>query len=169
MSKPFSPGFKNLRKDTERCLQCEGKREKNDHGQTVFRGYPEALDRVFRLYVQQRAWAPPVAKFRKWNWEWSYNGFLDELTGRLVDAREWDLLKGHWAGVIAKRRTTYNKTRQARKTAPGEVSEDLVTKTRELLLDSLGRLLRYALEVGKESEIGECLDIVARVEKRLKA
>jgi len=169
VNREFAPDFRNLQRDIERCLKSEGKCEKNEHGQTVYRGYPEALDRMFRLYMEHEALAPLVAEFRKWNWEWAYNDYLSELTQSLAEAREWALLKGLWSGVVAKRRTNYNKTRQARKAVPEKVSEELVTKTRELLLDSLDRLRRYASEMGQESDISEYLEMIARVEKRLKA
>ena len=71
--------------------------------------------------------------------------------------------------MVAKRRTNYNKTKKARKAVPEKIPEELVTKTRDLLLDSLYRLQRYASELGHESDVGEYLEMIVRVEKRLKA
>jgi len=169
MNKPFAPDFRNFQKDIERSLKWEGKCEKNEHGQTVFHGYPTELERMFRVYLEQEAFAPLVEDFRKWNWEWGYNDYLLDLTAQLQKAGNWPLLKELWAGVVAKRRTNYNKTRKAQKAAPDKVSSELVTKTRDLLLESIYRLRSYATELRKESEVGEYLEMIARVEKLQKA
>jgi hypothetical protein len=79
------------------------------------------------------------------------------------------LLKELWAAVVAKRRTNYNKTTKAQKSLPEKIPEELVTKTRDLLLDSLYRLQRYASECGDGAEVGAYLAMIARVEKRMKA
>jgi hypothetical protein len=150
-------------------LKIEGKRETNEHGQTVYRGYQPVVDQMFRAYIDKRAFAPLVSEFRKWNWEWNYDNYLRELTAGLHEAGHWSLLKELWGSVIAKRRTNYNKTRKARGVAPERVSEELVAKTRDLLLDSLYRLRNYASELHQESEIGEYLEMIARVEQREKA
>ena len=71
--------------------------------------------------------------------------------------------------MVAKRRTNYNRTRKAQKSLPEKIPEELVTKTRELLLDSLNRLQRYASELGHESDVGAYLEMVGRVEKRMRA
>src|SRR5262245_23939277 len=123
---------------------------------------------MFRVYLEKEAFAPLVAEFRTWNWEWGYNNYLLDLTARLQDAGDWFLLKGLWGAVIAKRRTNYNKTKKAQKALPEKITEDLVTKTRELLLDSLFRLRSYASELQQESEIGEYFEMIARVEKAKK-
>ena len=99
----------------------------------VYRGYPAALSRVFREYIEKDALAPLVAELRKWNWEWGYSDYLLELTECLQKARHWPLLKELWAGVIAKRRTNYNKIKKAQRAVPDKIPEDLVTRTRELL------------------------------------
>jgi hypothetical protein len=169
MNKTFEPSFQNLQKDIERYLKSEGTVEKNEYGQTVYRGYPAALAKMSRMYSEREAFAPLVAEFRKWNWEWSYNDYLLELTSRLQEKKDWPLLKELWAAVIAKRRTNYNKTRKARKAVPGKIPEELVTKTSELLLDSLRRLQRYASELGYEPEVRGYVEMVARVEGGKKA
>jgi len=71
--------------------------------------------------------------------------------------------------VVAKRRTNYNKTKKAQKAVPDKIPEELVTKTRDLLLDSLYRLQRHASELGHESDVGAYVDMIGRAEKRLKA
>ncbi len=169
MGKPFIPNFQHFQKDIERQLKSEGKVEKNEHGQTVFRGYQDALDGMFRIYMEKDAFAPLVAEFRTWNWEWGYNDHLLELTDRLQETENWFLLLQLWGGVIAKRRTNYNKTKKTRKALPEKIPEELVTKTAELLLDSLYRLRNYANELHQESAIEEYQEMIHRVEKRIKA
>ena len=83
MNGSFTPSFQHFHKDVERYLKSEGKCEKNEHGQTVYRGYPAALAQMFRTYIEKEAFAPLVAEFRKWNWEWSYDDYLLELTSGL--------------------------------------------------------------------------------------
>ena len=169
MNKSFSPSFKHFHKDIERYLKNEGKCEKNEHGQTVYRGYQAALDELFRAYMQKEAFAPLVAEFRTWNWEWGYNDYLLKLTSRLQEAGNWPLLKELWTAVIAKRRTNYNKTQKAQRALPLKISEDLATKTRDLLLDSLYRLRNYASELRHESEVEGHLQMIDRVERRIRA
>jgi hypothetical protein len=169
MNKSFTPSFQNIHKDIERYLKSEGKYEKNEHGQTVYHGYQAALDQMFHAYLEKEASAPLVAEFRKWNWEWGYNNYLLDLTARLQDTGNWLLLKELWGAVIAKRRTNYNKTKKAHKALPEMIPEELVTKTRELLLDSLYRLRSYASELQQESGVEEYLEMIARVEKRINA
>jgi len=169
MESSFTPSFQHFHLDVERYLKSEGKCEKNEHGQTVFRGYPAALEMMFRTYMEKEAFAPLVAEFRKWNWEWGYDDHLLEITSGLQQKRDWPLLKDLWAAVVAKRRTNYNKTRNARKFAPDKVPEELVTRTRDLLLESLHRLQGYASELGREADVVAYLEMTVRVEKRVKA
>lgn len=170
MSKSFAPSFQHFQNDVERYLKSEGKVEKNEHGQTVYRGYQTAVDMMFRAYIERDdALEPLVAEFRKWNWEWSYDNYLMELSARLQERGDWSLLKELWAAVVAKRRTNYNKTKKARKAVPDKVAEESVTKTRELLLDSLNRLVRYASELHKESDVTGYSAMIARVEQRKNA
>jgi hypothetical protein len=168
-TKPFAPSFQDLQKDIERLLKSNGQVEKNEHGQTVFRGYPAALAGMFRLYLDEGALAPLVGELRKWNWEWSYSEYLLELTSRLQEKRDWPLLKTLWAAVVAKRRTNYNKTRKAQKSVPDKIPDELVTKTQGLLLESLHRLQGYASELGHSADVEEYLEMTARVEQRRQA
>ena len=165
----FTPSFQDFHKDVERYLKSEGKCEKNEHGQTVYRGYPAALDLMFRIYVDHEAFAPLVGELRKWNWEWGYSDFLLELSSGLQRKQDWPLLKELWAAVVAKRRTNYNKTKKAQKSVPERIPEELVTKTQNLLLESLYRLQQYASELGHESDVTEYSAMIVRVEKRLRA
>ena len=169
MTRSFAPSFLHFHKDIERYLQSEGKCEKNEDGRTVYRGYPAAVARMFRTYMDKEAFAPLVAEFRTWNWEWNYDDYLLELTSGLQHTRDWPLLKELWAAVVAKRRTNYNKTKKAQKSFPEKIPEELVTKTRDLLLDSLYRLQRHASELGHESDVGAYVEMIVRVEKRMKA
>jgi len=166
VSKPFVPSFRHFQKDVERLLESEGKREKNEHGQFVYRGYQAAVEQMYRTYLEREAFGPLVAEYRTWNWEWNYGIDLEELTTRLREKGHWLLLKELWAAVVAKRRTNYNKTRKARKAVPDKVSEELVSRTRELLLDSLRRLRGYASEFQKDSEVEAYVEMLARVEQR---
>ena len=79
---------------------------------------------MFGTYMEKEAFAPLVAEFRKWNWEWSYDDHLLTLTSSLQENRDWPLLQELWAAVVAKRRTNYNKTRQAQKAFPDKIPED---------------------------------------------
>src|SRR5262249_26104488 len=132
-------------------------------------GYQAAVKEMFRDYIEQEAFAPLVAGFRTWNWEWEYGDFLLELTARLSEAKDWPLLLNLWSAVLGKRRTNYNKTKEGRKAGPNKVAEDLVEKTRGFLLESLERLRGFAIDFGRESEIKQYLDMIAKVERRLNA
>ena len=169
MSTSFAPSFQDFQKDIERLLKSKGQVEKNEHGQTVFRGYPAGLAEMFRLYIDEGALAALVADLRKWNWEWSYSEYLLELTSRLLEKRDWPLLKTLWVAVVAKRRTNYNKTRKAQKSVPDKSPDELVTKTQGLLLESLHRLQGYASELGHAADVEEYLEMTARVEQRRQA
>ena len=169
MNKSFTPSFQHFQKDIERYLKSEGKCEKNDRGQSVFRGYQGAVDQMYRAYMEKAAFAPLVVEFRTWNWEWDYNDYLLDLTAHLRDAGNWALLKSLWVAVVAKRRTNYNKTKKAQRALPEKIPEELVTKTRELLLNALYQLRIYASELRQEFEVAEYLEMIARVEQRRKA
>ena len=86
---------------------------------------------MFRTYIDEGAFAPLVAEFRKWKWEWDYDEHLLELTSRLQEKRDWPLLKELWVAVVAKRRTNYNKTSKAQKSLPNKIPAELVTKTQK--------------------------------------
>jgi hypothetical protein len=169
MERSFTPSLQHFHKDIESYLKSEGTVEKNEHGQTVYRGYPAALALMFRTYMDNEALAPLVTELRKWNWEWNYSDYLLDLTAALQRKGDWPLLKELWAAVVAKRRTNYNKTKKAQKFAPENISEELVTKTRDLLLESLYRLQRYASDLGHESDVADYLEMSVRVEKRMNA
>jgi hypothetical protein len=87
------------------------------------------LVKIFRADIDEGAFAPLVAEFRKWNWKWNYDEDLLELTARLQENRERPLLKELWVAVVAKRRTSYNKTRKAQQSVPNKIPDTLVTKT----------------------------------------
>ena len=135
----------------------------------VYRGYPAALAQMFRTYLENEAFTPLVAELRTWNWEWSYNDHLSELSSRLRQNKDWPLLNELWAAVVAKRRTNDNKTKKAQKAFPEKIAEELVTKTKDLLLESLDRLQQYASELGHESDVKEYSAMTVRVVKRMRA
>jgi hypothetical protein len=124
---------------------------------------------MFRLYMEQDALGPLVEEFRKWNWEWDYNGYLLELTARLRKLGDWPLLQRLWNGVIAKRRTNYNRTREARRAAPDKISQELAVKTQRLLLESLYQVRETASSLHQESAAAEYSSMIERVEKMRKA
>jgi hypothetical protein len=169
MNKSFAPSFQHFQKDIERQLKSEGKCEKNEYGQSVFRGYQAAVEQMFRTYMAKKAFAPLVVEFRRWNWEWGYNDYLLELSAQLQAAGDWPLIKQLWAAVVSKRRTNYNKTKKARKQVPDKVPEELVTKTRKLLADSLNQLLSYATAFQRETEVANYQLMIAKVEQRKNA
>lgn len=169
MSKPFRPSFNNFQRDIENQLKNEGNYAKNEYGQMVFRGYYAAKSVMYRTYLNEKAFAPLVAHFRTWNWEWEYDDYLLELSACLQQCRDWPLLKTLWIAVVAKRRTNYNMTKKARKAAPNQIPEEHENRTRELLLDSLFRLRDYAVEFQMESTIEKYLEMIAKVERKMKA
>jgi hypothetical protein len=165
----FVPTFRDFQRDVEHQLKHEGKCTKNERGQTVYRGYEAAVGAMFVAYMNADALAPLVEEFRKWNWEWSYDRYLLDLTARLKAAESWPLLKTLWAAVVAKRRTNYNKTLKARRAVPDKVPEALVTKTRALLLESLSRIHEYSSELGREADVAEYVAMRARVARGARA
>ena len=54
MNRSFTPSFQHFHKDVERYLESEGKCEKNEHGQMVYRGYPAAVEKMFRVCADDR-------------------------------------------------------------------------------------------------------------------
>jgi hypothetical protein len=58
---------------------------------------------------------------------------------------------------------------KAQKAFPDKISEESVTRTRELLLDALYRFRSYASELHHDSDVGEYLEMIARVEQRKNA
>ena len=96
MIKSFAPSFQHFQKDIERFLKSEGKCEKNEHVQMVYRGYQAAVDQMFHAYLAQEAFAPLVDEFRKWNWEWDYEsseGFPGQDLRRVSDENERALVR----------------------------------------------------------------------------
>ena len=57
MSRSFAPSFQHFQKDIERCLKSKGQVEKNELGQTVYRGYQAELGKMFRTYIDEGALA----------------------------------------------------------------------------------------------------------------
>ena len=169
MADTFVPTFRDFQRDIENRLKHEGKCERNERGQTVYRGYEAAVGQMFRAYMDEKALAPLVEEFRKWNWEWGYDSHLLDLTASLKAEGDWPLLERLWAAVIAKRRTNYNKTLRARRAVPDSVSEDLVSKTRALLLESLSQFRQFASEFQREDEFADYAEMIARVERKLRA
>ena len=169
MSRSFAPSFQHFQKDVERYLKSKGQVEKNEHGQTVYRGYQAELARMFRTYIDKEAFAPLVAEFRKWNWEWSYDEHLLELTSRLHEKQRLAAAQGALGRRRCEAQNQLQQDQEGSEGLPDKIPEELVTKTQDLLLESLYRLQRYASELGHESEVGEYVEMIARVEKRLKA
>jgi hypothetical protein len=89
----FAPSFQHFQKDIERFLKSAGKSEKNEHGQTVFRGYQAAVDLMFRAYTEKEAFAPLVAEFTNYNkTKKAQKAFPEKVSEELVEkTRQPDL------------------------------------------------------------------------------
>jgi hypothetical protein len=145
---PFQPRFDNLQKDIERYLTSAGKYSKTPEGMIMFRDYEDTLKILFDRYIQHRAFAPLVSHFRSWNWEYTYNTFLVELTDALRADGDWPQLKRLWDGVVAKRRKLYNDLLKLRKRDPRAVTRESLVQARDRLVETLGRVREMSVQHG---------------------
>ena len=169
MTAEFQPAFKNFQADIERYIISIGKCEKSKDGFTIFRGYEDALKLMFRRYLDGEAFDPLVSYFRRWNWEWSYNDFLIELTTALSSRRDWPRLQLLWDSVVAKRKKNYNEIWKIEKDKPGAISSKTVAESKELLLDTLKRVIAFAEEFGGAEESAKYSVMIDRVRRGRKA
>jgi hypothetical protein len=157
--------FDSVQKDIERYLSSVGKRSRTPTGMIVFRGYDDALRIVFAQYLQHGALAPLVTHFHKWNWEYSYNTFLFELTDALSAEGNWPQLQRLWDGVVAKRRKLYNDLLKLRKQDHATaVPPETLVQARERLLDALNRVRELSVNHGTANDTSEYSRLIENVD-----
>jgi hypothetical protein len=163
MPDAFSPSFRRLQSDIEAYLTAQGKRTRKPDGLVVFLGYEEALRVMFERYLEHGAFDALVSHFRLWNWESSYDDYLIRLTQALRAGRDWPRLRRLWSAVISKRRRLYNgQLRMQRQTNPTR-SAPALEAARERLLESLGRAVTYATEIGTERDAAAYGEVISAV------
>ncbi len=168
--KRFEPGFKDLQLDIERYLASIGKRDTRKDGMIVFRGYDDALKLMFDRYLEAGALAPLANHFRAWNWEYSYNDHLIELTSALKKAGDWPNLRVLWGeGVIRARRKLYNDMWKIEKNDPGTLKAESVTRSKEALLEALGDIGVMAEEFGTPEAVEKYAEMARKVREGKKA
>lgn len=165
----FEPHYSDFQKDIERYLRSRGNCEKLNDGTIKYSGYEDALSEMFQTYIRQRALAPLVTHFRRWNWELSYNDYLLRLSDQLLIARDWKNLRDLWNGVLAKRKAHYNKVWKIEKDSPGKLPTQTIQDCKARLLDTLGRLLSFSRDFGATAKLVEYEQTVAKVEAGRKA
>ena len=169
MANEFHPSFKDFQKDIERYIISIGKYEKTKDGMMIFRGYFDALQMIFRRYLEHGAFDPLVAHFRSWNWEVGYNDYLLELTTALVARRDWPRLQRLWDGVIARRRKFYNEVWKIEKDDPGTLPSKTLVDSEESLMETLGRVKAFADDLGQPGDADKYTKMMGRVQSRRKA
>ena len=169
MTDKFQPSFDDFQKDIERYITSIGKRERLKDGKMIFWGYEDALKMMFRRYLEHGAFDPLVAHFRSWNWEVGYNDYLLELTTALVTRRDWPRLQRLWEGVIARRRKFYNEVWKIEKDDPGTLPSKTVVESKELLLETLGRVKAFAEDLGQPEDADKYTKMMGRVQRGRKA
>ena len=169
MANSFTPSFQNLDKDVERYLVSQGKFKKLKNGMIRFHGYYEAQEFFFRVYLEKKAYDPLISNLRYWNWEVGDNKFLDELTEKLNEAKDWPRLKKLWGSVMSKRRKLYNQMTDIMRKDQGAIPLKDFNNAKRLLLATLNRLLAMAEKYGASDEIAIYSKMVERVGKGRKA
>ena len=168
MNDEFQPAFKNFQLDIEDYLISIGKYNKRDDDLTVFRGYDDALQMMFRRYLDHQAFEPLVTHFRSWNWEADYNDYLLELTTTLMNWQNWSLLQRLWEGVIAKRRRHYNEVWKIEKDNPGTLPSRTVVESKEFLLETLNRVKVFAEDMGEPGDADKYTEMIGRIQQNKK-
>jgi hypothetical protein len=170
MSTEYQPGFRDFQRDIERYLVSIGKCEKQKDGMTIFHGYNDALELMFTHYLDEGAVEPLVDHFRKWNWEWSYNKYLLELTSALEMTRDWASLQILWEkGVLRARKKHYNDIWKLEKAKPGTLKQDELMKVKTLLLEVLRKLKEFARVFGKGEDSERYEKMINNVQQGRKA
>ncbi|HXV83776.1 MAG TPA: hypothetical protein VEG60_28295 [Candidatus Binatia bacterium] len=166
----FKPGFIDLQRDIEGYLVSIGKREKTKDGTIVFRGYDDALKKMFNWYRKEGALAPLVKHLRSWNWEYGYNEFLTELTSSLKGTADWSNLQLLWEkGVLRSRKKLYNDMWKIEKDAAGTLTAKSFAGATERLLETLRDLTVLALEYGAADDVEKYRKLIHKVENGRKA
>jgi hypothetical protein len=128
MASSFKPSLQNLEKD----------------GMIEFHGYYAAQEFFFRVYLENRAYAPLISNLQHWNWEVGDNKFLDELTKKLTEAEDWPRLKKLWVSVLSKRRKLYNQMIDIMRIDQKAIPLNHCDNVKGILLATLNRLLSMA-------------------------
>ena len=163
---PFEPRFDVFQKDVERYLMYLGNVEKGKDGQRVFRGYEEALARMFHLYLARGSLAPLVTHLRRWNWEYTYDDRLLDLTSALEERRDWPGLRRLWDAVIQKRRKLHSDLSKIRERDPDAVSAEKVGEARDRLMETLGRVRALSRAMGADEDTARYSATMERIEQR---
>lgn len=162
----FEPGYKDFQRDIERYLTSIGQREKRPDGILVFRGYDDALSKMFRLYLDEGDLEPLVRHFRSWNWEYGYNDYLLELTEALKQQGDWPGLKLLWEkGVLRCRKKLYNDLRKLEKDAPDLFEPESLETATARLIEALEQIIALAEAFGSTAEVEEYQALVQKVER----
>jgi hypothetical protein len=165
----FEPGFDNLQKDVERYLASVGKSTRTAAGMIVFHGYDDALRMLFGQYLERRALAPLVSHFRAWNWEYTYDPFLLDLTEALAAERDWGQLQRLWGAVIGKRRKLYNDLLKLRKRDPDAVGPEVLAGAKVRLLETLNRVRDMSADLGTPDDTSTYSRLIRNVEAERRA
>jgi len=169
MPSGYQPDFKNFQRDIERYLAHIGKREKRADGMIVFHGFPEAQRAMFDRYLEAEVLEPLVGEFKTWNWEYSYDDFLLELTAALEKKRDWTGLETLWRSVLTKRKKLYNELRKLDRDDPAALPRDSLAGARERLLETAGRLIDLVEKYGTAEAVKGYSILADKVGRRKKA
>jgi hypothetical protein len=169
MNAGFTPSFNDFQDDIESYIISQGRSEKTADGMTIFRGYNDALNLMFRSYLEQRAYDPLLAHFRQWNWEVGDNQYLLDLSMALYQDHEWHRLQALWDSVLKKRRRLYNEMRRTEKKRPGSIPPEQVEHLKELLIETLGRLIGFAEDLGMDEDSETYARMMEQIRKGLNA
>lgn len=169
MKADFQPEYKKFDTDIKRYIVSIGKCERRKDGTITLWGYEDALQYMFRLYLEHGALDLLVAHFRRWNWEHTYNQYLHNLTAALIAQPNWPLLQNLWDSVIAKRRKIYNDIWKIKKDSPGYLPETHLPESKEALLEALARVRSFAETYGAPGDTNKYIEMAARVEKGRRA
>jgi hypothetical protein len=129
-----------------------------------------SIDKLIKLYIQNKAYDPLVSYLSRWNWEVGINEFFEDTSAALLKDKKYDLLKKLWLSARKKQKNNYLCTLKARKVIlknPSaferiksnisfiEDSETAIVNLKAILLDMLTKYLKVLKKVGDESEYKE--------------
>lgn len=150
----YEPAYKDFQRDIEHYLTSIGQREKRADGILVFRGYDDALQKMFQMYLEHGALEPLVKHFRSWNWEYGVNDYLLELTEALKQDGDWQGLKLLWEkGVLRCRKKLYNDLRKLEKNAPELFEPESLATAKARLIETLQQTIALAEVFGSTAEV----------------
>jgi len=162
----FEPAYKDFQQDIERYLISIGQREKRPDGMIVFRGYDDALQKMYRMYLEQSALDPLIKHFRAWNWEYGDNDYLLELTEALQQAWDWPGLKQLWEqGVLRCRKKLYNELRKLEKQAPDLFEPESLEAAKARLIETIEKMIALAKSSGGIAELENYRELLRKAER----